>query len=348
MTILWIGALAFALVASPGATAGQDPVAAAVALGAREARPLFFELPDWLAPRESMISGLAWYGDDLILLPQQRPIRGQPSAHRGKLYSIPRSALEREVDVPTGAPLPIDVWTLVAPGIDTLEGFEGLESIAFAGEAVFMTVEADVPSGPHAWLLRGRVDAGHRTVRMQPPEVRIMGQSGLSNLTEETLVVYGGEVISIHEANGSGVNPDAVAHAFPVARESRTPWTGRELPIVALEYRVTDATAADSAGRFWVSNYLFEGDRSLRATDDVFGGGPNRGRAATESWIERMIELRVAREGIGGSGRPPLYLELGEESRNWEGIARLGTRGLILVTDKYPSTRLAFVPFPTR
>ena len=118
--------------------------------------------------------------------------------------------------------------------------------------------------------------------------------------------------------------------------------------MIALEYRVTDATAADGAGRFWVSNYLFEGDQSLRATDDVFGGGPSRSRPATEGWIERVIELRVAREGIRGSGRPPLYLELGEESRNWEGIARLGTRGLILVTDKYPSTRLAFVPFPTR
>jgi hypothetical protein len=322
-------------------------ITAAVAPTGQEVRPQFFELPDWLEPRESMISGLAWYGDDLFLLPQQRPVRGQRSIHRGKLYSIRRSAIEREIDAPTGAPLPIDVWAFDAPGIDELEGYEGLEAISFAGETVFMTVESGEPPAPHAWLLRGRIDPANRIVRMDPPEVRILGQSAIGNLTEEALVAYDGEIISIHEANGSVVNPNAVARAFPIARKPGTPWTGRELPMVSLEYRVTDATAADDMGRFWVSNYLFEGDRSLRAVDHVFGGPPNRHRAAGETWIERVIELRVTRDGIVPSGRPPIYLELGEEPRNWEGIARLGTRGLLLVTDKYPSTLLAFIPFPT-
>jgi hypothetical protein len=305
----------------------------------------FFELPDWLAPRQSMISGLAWYHDDLILLPQQRPVAGRPSNHRGRLYSITRSALEREVAAPTHEGLPIDVWTLEAPGIDTLAGFEGFEAITFVGDTVFMTVEADVPAGPYAWLLRGRADAEHRTVRMEPPEVRIMGQSGLGNLTEEALVHYAGEVISIHEANGVAVNPVPVAHAFAIAREPAVPWRGRELPMAAVEYRVTDATAADDEGRFWVSNYLFDGDSGLHAADRLFGGPPSGSRAAAVPWIERAIELRVTHDGIVPSGRPPLYFEPGDGARNWEGIARLGTRGLILVTDKFPSTRLAFLPF---
>lgn len=347
MTRLRIAILAFTFVAVPSLSAAQDSTAVGMAVGAREVSPRFLALPDWLAPRESMLSSLAWYGDDLILLPQQRPIAGQSSVHRGRLYSIARSALEREVDVPTGAPLPIDVWTLVAPGIDTLDGFEGFEAIAFADGAVFMTVETDVPSGPRGWLLRGRIDAAQRTVRMEPPEVHIVGQSGIKNLTQEALVVYGDEVISMHEANGSRVNPDAVAHGFPIARHPGTRWTGRELPMSPIEYRVTDATAADDAGRFWVINYLFPGDQALLATDHVFGGPPGQSRAATVDWIERLVELRVTPEGIVPSGRPPIYLEPGAESRNWEGIARLGTRGLLLVIDKYPSTRLAFVPFPT-
>lgn len=347
MTRLWISAVAVALLGGVGATAAQRPTAAAVAPGAQEVRPQFFKLPNWLEPRESMISGLAWYGDDLILLPQQRPIGGQRSLHRGKLYSIPRSALEREIDAPTDAPLPIDVWTLESPGIDTLKGFEGLEAIAFAGDTVFMTVESGAPPTPHAWLLRGRMDAVHRIVRMDPPDVRIVGQSAIGNLTEEALVVYSGEVISIHEANGAVVNPNAVAHAFPIVRQPGTPWKARELLMAAIEYQVTDATAADDMGRFWVSNRLFEGDRALQATDRVFGGPPNRNRAASATWIERVVELRVTRDGIVPSGRPPIYLKLGEESRNWEGIARLGTRGLVLVVDKYPSTRLAFIPFPS-
>ena len=347
MTNLWLKTVAVALLGLVAESGTQRPTADSVASGAQEVQPQFFKLPNWLEPGESMISGLAWYDDNLILLPQQRPIRGQRSVHRGKLYSIPRAALEREIDAPTGAPLPIDFWTLESPGIDELEGFEGLEAISFAGDTVFMTVESDVPPSPYAWLLRGRTDAKHRIVRMDPPDVRILGQSGIGNLTEEALVVYGGEVISIHEANGSVVNPNPFAHAFPIARRFGTSWTCREIPMATVEYRVTDATAADDSGRFWVSNYLWEGDWRLQAVDRVFGESPNRNDTARATWVERVVELQLTPDGIVPSGRPPIYIELGEESRNWEGIARMGTRGLMLAVDKFPSTRLAFVPFPS-
>ena len=33
-------------------------------------------------------------------------------------------------------------------------------------------------------------------------------------------------------------------------------------------------------------------------------------------------------------------------ARNWEGIARLEGRGFLLVTDQFPDTILAFVPYP--
>jgi hypothetical protein len=32
--------------------------------------------------------------------------------------------------------------------------------------------------------------------------------------------------------------------------------------------------------------------------------------------------------------------------RNWEGLAQLEGKGLLLATDKYPTTLLAFIPFP--
>ena len=344
---LRVAAIVLSLLGVPPTIAAQGIPGREVASEPQEARPYFLPLPDFLVPRASMVSGLAWYGDDLILLPQQRPVEGQRSIHRGKLYSVSRQAIEREIDAPTGGPLPIDAWELVTSGVDSLDGFGGFESIAFAGDTVFMTVESNSPPGPRAWLLRGRMDAEHRTVRMEPAEVVIMGQSGIHNLTEETLVTYRGEVISIHEANGAGVNPDAVAHAFPIERTPGSPWTGRVLPMTSIEYRVTDATMADSEGRFWVINYFFPGDSSLRASDDRFGGPPSQSRAATHDWISRLVELRVTSDGIVPTGRPPLYLEH-EESWNWEGIARLGSRGFLLVSDKYPLTDLAFVPLPGR
>ncbi|HSM06260.1 MAG TPA: hypothetical protein VK858_16690, partial [Longimicrobiales bacterium] len=328
----------------PGATRAQEARHAPPPAGAVEVRPQFLPLPDWLTPPTSMISGLAWHGDDLFLLPQQRRVAGEPSVHRGKLYSIPRAALEAELARPTGSPLPVEVWRLDAPGIDDLTGFEGLEAIAFAGNDVFLTVEADVPGRPGAWILRGRLDPEGKVVRMEAPDAYVPGQSGIENLTQEALLVHEGEVVTIHEANGAGVNPDAVAHAFPLRGRAGEPWTAREMPMTAVEYRVTDATEPDADARFWITNFHFEEDRVLWAPDRALGGPPAGSGGGGVDWIERVVELRITPDGIVRTGRAPIYLEPGEVSRNWEGIARLGTRGLLIVTDKFPSTGLAFVP----
>jgi CubicO group peptidase (beta-lactamase class C family) len=310
----------------------------------QEVRPRFLTLPEWLKPRESMISGLAWYGEDLILLPQQRPVEGAPSVHRGKLYSIPRSVLVREVTNPSGEILPVKTWSLEAPGIDSLPGFQGFEAIAFDGDRVFATVEVDPGERPHAWLLRGRIDPTARTVSFGPPETRIIGRSGIRNLTEEALIVHGGEVISIHEANGRAVNSEPVVHLFPIALATGDPGGWRNLPMAGLEYRVTDATSADEQGRFWVTNYFWPGDRVLHVVHDPLGGPPAGSRSAGVGWVERLVELRITPEGISTTHRPPLYIEPGEGPRNWEGIVRLGDLGFLVAIDKFPSTRLAFVP----
>ena len=45
---------------------------------------------------------------------------------------------------------------------------------------------------------------------------------------------------------------------------------------------------------------------------------------------------------------PPLQLQLRGDgkARNWEALAVLEGRGLLVATDTYPETVLGFVPFP--
>ena len=50
--------------------------------------------------------------------------------------------------------------------------------------------------------------------------------------------------------------------------------------------------------------------------------------------------------GIVLTETPPIQLELGPESRNWEGLVRLEDRGFLLMTDKFPGTILGFVGVP--
>jgi hypothetical protein len=113
---------------------------------------------------------------------------------------------------------------------------------------------------------------------------------------------------------------------------------------------VTDATAVDGNGRFWVINYLYPGDiTKLNIAQDgiaaQFGMGATHAASQT---VERLIELQLITDGITLTDTPPIQLELlpDDEARNWEGIVRLDDAGFILATDKFPETILGFVERP--
>jgi hypothetical protein len=153
-------------------------------------------------------------------------------------------------------------------------------------------------------------------------------------------------VILFYEANGAAVYPEGRAPVFDRDLNPLEP-----LALDNLEYRLTDATASDGQGRFWVSNYFFPGDLAILPMADPlaeqFGRGPSH---ATASVVERLVELRLpdGQGRIALSGTPPVQLRLaeGQVPRNWEGIARLDGRGFLLVTDRYPETILAFAQGP--
>ena len=105
----------------------------------------------------------------------------------------------------------------------------------------------------------------------------------------------------------------------------------------------------DADGRFWAMNYFFPGDDFLRPTSDpiadLWGESPTH---AMRDDVERLIELEHDPAGITFTDAPPVQLELplGGDSRNWEGVARLEGRGVLLATDRFPRTMLAFVALP--
>jgi hypothetical protein len=115
-------------------------------------------------------------------------------------------------------------------------------------------------------------------------------------------------------------------------------------PVAALEYRVTDATEADARGRFWVTNYHYDGDcwttGSCPLTNRFGIGRSHRGR----NTLERLVELELRDGRVRPTDTEPLYLELdGGDGRNWEGIVRVGDRGFLVATDEHPGTLLAYV-----
>ena len=315
--------LMFLLTLAACRTGDGAPDAGPATAGPPEASVQRLTLSGPLAPPEAEISGLAWHGDDLVLLPQY------PSRVGDAVYTVSRSAIDAAIDGSSPTLVPRAVH-LIAPGLDGLEGFEGYEAIAFDGDTAWVTVECAASGGMVGWLVRGLMADGNLVLDPATRQ-RLDPLAALPNMAFEAVIVTPQGPLSFYEANGVAASPRALR-----------PGSEPE-PVPRIPFRVTDATDVRD-GRFWMINYFWPGDDKLAAPDPIamkYGKGKTHARSAT---VERLVEFAVG-PPIAYSARPPIDLELGDEPRNWEGIAR-HRDGFLLVTDKHPETILGFVRAP--
>lgn len=329
--------LVLLLTLSPGRLAAQDD--------AQTTTPIEIPLSGPITSPYAEISGLAWYKDWLVLLPQ---FPWWSTGQFSELYLLPRQEILDFLDGKVAEPLVPRSLPLEAPGIvSSIPGFEGFEAITFWGDQVFVTVEADLGGPMQGWLLTGTIapDLSKLTLDVES-RVPVEPQSSFNNMSDEAIFIQGGEVptiFTLYEANGRLANRKPVAHRFDLALNSLP-----ALSVPAVEYRITDATMPDAEGRFWISNYFWPGEVQI-----LLGRLPNNPqlRALIRNVqlhpVERLVELQVTDTGIHFTQTPPINLALREDgtARNWEGIVRLENRGLLLATDKFPTTILAFVPY---
>ncbi len=292
-----------------------------------------------LAENRSEVSGLAWYGDYLVMLPQY-PDRFNDGTHDA-LFALHRTDILAFLDGSSVDPLePIRI-PFDDSALEDITSFQGYEAITFIGDQVFLCIEAGSTSSMTGYLVSGTIDPGLTTLTVNPTTlVQIASQSGLFNMAEEAIFAMGNDLVTIHEANGAAVNSSPVAHTY----NTLTTASGT-LAFPRIEYRITDATTVDADGRFWAINYFWPGDTMLEPDSDPlaeqFGQGETH---AEKDYVERLVEFQYDNSGVTLIPKPPLQLELTNESRNWEGLVRLDDRGFLLMTDKYPETILGFVP----
>jgi len=213
------------------------------------------------------------------------------------------------------------------------------------GDRCYMTVEAKDDTVMAGFLVCGHYDMVNNEVVMDMTKLTSIPMGlNIPNIAEESIVIDGRRVITISEANGVNVNPAPVGKVFDADIE----FVGT-IPFPQVEYRVTDATSVDAEGRFWVLNYFFPPERSkLKPALDPelvrFGGLDGYD---PEACVERLLEMRIEGDRIVRTDTPPVNLTLlpDNECRNWEALVRLGDRGFLMMTDKYPGTLLAFVPY---
>lgn len=280
---------------------------------------------------------MAWHGELLILVPQYPHRLGK--TRNGRLFAIQKADILSYLDgTSTGPiePIVIPVNSQIYRG--KIKGFEGFEAIAINGDQAFFTIEA---SGPmKGYLATGSFDPNLSSLTMDPNVVEIPLQAKIENFADEALVIFQDKVYTFYEANGINDNPQHVAHTFSLELEPL-----ESLPMPTLEYRLTDASAPDSEGHFWVMNYFFWGDliKTKPGADQLNPGGNRSGLLPQP--IERLVQLKITELGIVPGDHAPIRLALAENgsARNWEALAALDERGFLIATDKYPKTILAFI-----
>ena len=322
--------------------------------GSDEHSVFLLPLEEPLSKAAAEVSGLAWHGSDLLLLPQH-PFRMANAPEQGRLFTLPRAQIEAFLSGRRDAPLRPRPLVLKAPELkERSPTYEGCEALAVRPDGrAYLAIEAvsDADTG----VMRGYLFAGAirgDTLRLNTRRrARLAPQTGAHNIAYEALVARpsGGGVAALYEANGRNVNARPRAKLFSPVLERR-----RALPFPPLEYRLTDATAPDDNGRFWVSNYFFPGERD-KLNPPPLDSLPDRSASRSSSSasprpVERLVEFHFAddRRRIERTSAPPLRLSLRPGTpRNWEGLVRLESdargSGFLLVTDQYPDTLLGFV-----
>ncbi len=293
-----------------------------------------------LAEAKAEISGLAWYGDNLVLLPQYPSVFDENGD--GVLFYIPKEELLGYLDGKIKEPLQPRTIQLIAPQLaDSIPGYGGFESIGFSGPRVFLTIE----SGQTAVNMKGFLISGMLSPDMAAMYLDVTNLAEIApqdqsvNHSDEALLILGDRIATFYEINGEIYNPNPVAHVFDLDLKPIG-----VIPMDNLEYRLTDA-AMSSDNEFWAINYFFPGDAELLPTSDPvevkFGTGATH---AEFDQVERIVKFQYSESGITLADTPPILLSLGEDIRNWEGLVLLDDRGFLMATDKFPSTILGFVP----
>lgn len=288
-----------------------------------------------LNPKQE-ISGLDWYGDHLVLIPENLG---------GFLYMIQKSEIISAINQKTPKPIKPQQPNFITPDWSkSIAGFEGLEAIAFNGNNVYITLEVKDGDRMESYLAWGRINPKTKVVVI--PEENLLQVNTpiqVKNMTFESILVQDSSVIIFYEANGANLFQSPWQYSISLKDFSQS-----KIYQPNIEYRITDVTRLNHENRFWAINYHWPGDtKKLKPTTDSIVVKFEEGETHKNSdVVERLIELEIYDDQIQLSGRPPIQLSLDKNnSRNWEGIVRLDNKGFLIATDKYPGMILGFVPF---
>ena len=303
----------------------------------KEIKPFYIPIDGPMANKKEEISGMDWYKDNLILLPENL---------NGYVFSIKKNQIKSRINkTDTSAITPEKIKFNTPNYKKTLPGFDSFEAIAFRGYEVYVTIEIRYPDSMSCMLARGHIDENSLEITIPKQTlIEIKVPTFVDNMSYETLIVKENRLYALFEAYGDSLISDPFAISIGIS--------GPRNEIIkhitsSLNYRIADATRLVN-NKFWVINYFYPGDKKiLKPSKDLLVSKYGQGLTHSKSdRVERLVQYKMHGDKVVLSNTPHIELELeGEKtSRKWEALARYENKGFLIATDKYPTTILAYVP----
>ncbi|MDP6338833.1 MAG: hypothetical protein QF842_00705 [Candidatus Marinimicrobia bacterium] len=306
---------------------------------AGEVLPIEIPLNGEAAERSLEMSGLAWYGDYLILMPQY------VNKEAPRFYALHKSQINKWLGGDRKDALTPEKIDLILPDYDaSIGGYQGFEALCFSGNKVYLVMESKHDGVMHSYLVSGKMDFNNRNLTIDGNKLETIPLPvNIKNMGFESILKYKYRLMILFEANGANVYPNATAEFYTTSLKHKA-----SVKFPNIEYRVTDVTGVDSRGRFWALNYFWPGEkkRLLPGEDGILDGYEKGVTHKQYEHVERLVEYKINSKEIVRTDSAPIQLVMEEKSRNWEGLARLGKKGFLMIVDEHPRTILAFVPFP--
>ncbi len=302
-------------------------------LFSQEVMPIEIPLNGEAAERSLEMSGLAWYGDYLILMPQY------VNKDAPGFYALSKTKIQRWLNGNRSGGLTPEKIDLIQPQYDLMiPGYQGFEALTFSGKDAYLIMESKYDDEMNSFIVKGRMDFRRKKLTIDPDAMaEIPLPTQIKNMGIESILKFKYRLLTLYEANGANVNPKPAGYFFNSGLKAKG-----EVPFPNLEYRLTDVTEVDGQGRFWAINFFWPGERKrLKPAEDGTVLGKTHGQF---EHVERLVEYQVDADKIARTDSKPIQLVLDKNSRNWEGLVRLEDQGFLMIVDEHPRTILAFVP----
>ena len=301
-----------------------------------EAKVQEIKLSGLITDKKQEISGMDWYQDRLFLLPENMG---------GFLFSISKSEILNTINSDKKLSITPKKTRFKTPDYSSLiNGFDGFEAIAFNGNKIYITIEAENDGEMVSYLVWGKIDSKSLEVVINEKDIQtIKTPIQLNNISFESILINDKDIVMIYEANGSNLRKNATQTVFSHKRNSTS-----EINFPNIEYRITDVTRIDNDGKFWAINYFWPGDKKLLnpGKDNILNKVKQGSTHFKSDQIERLVEFQMNTDEISISDTKPIQLFLeSDASRNWEALARLDDKGLLIATDKHPKMILGYIQF---